>query len=694
MKTDNTLHLLIVDESSNDAEMITSILRNAGHAVRATQVEDDEDMEKALNEQPWDMIIAADHLTYFDAFKALEMVRALGKDIPLIIAANGSGEISVGDALKAGARDLINKNEEPEHLQFVVNRELQSLKDRRQLRLLNKSMRESEKRCRTLLDSSRDAITYVHEGMHIYANPVYLDMFGYTDHDEIEGMPIMDMVAPGDHENFKKFLRSFSKNEKEMHGEIEVKGLRTDGAEFNAVMEFTPASIEGEACTQIIIRSQQDKELEKKLSILSKQDLLTGLYNRQYFMEMLDIAVYKAMTESERSALAYIELDDFATIKENVGIAASDLVLGDIADLLKSCIDETDTLARFTDHTFTLLMQKKDNDEMQSQAEKIRKAIEDHISDVSGQSVTMSCSIGISPISENANNAQDVLNRADLACSIAKKDGGNRVHVHNPIADEAASQEHNAAWSDAIRHALDHDGFYLVFQPIVSLHGDTRENYEILLRMQGENDKEILPDQFMSAANKSDLIVALDRMVINMAFKRLAKERAAGKQTNFFIKLAERSFTDAELMPWISEKLKENRLSGESIIFEISESQAMLHLNEVKTFINAMKQLRCLIALEHFGTGLNSIKGLKHLDADYLKIDGALIHSLAEDRQSQETVKSIIQTAHSMGKLTIAEYVQDANSLALLWQFGVNYIEGYFLQEPSTELNYDFSSEN
>ncbi|MGD8515226.1 MAG: EAL domain-containing protein, partial [Granulosicoccaceae bacterium] len=280
------------------------------------------------------------------------------------------------------------------------------------------------------------------------------------------------------------------------------------------------------------------------------------------------------------------------------------------------------------------------------------------------------------------------------ACSIAHKEGGNQTHVHNPIADEAASKEHDATWSDAIRHALDHDGFYLSFQPIVSLHGDTKENYEILIRMRGEDGEEILPEKFISAAHKTDLILQLDRWVIRTALDRLAQEQANGKQLTFFIKLSEKSIADTELQIWISEQLKENRVTGESIVFQLSEPSAMMRLTESKGFIKAMKQLHCMVALEHFGTGVNSLNALKHLDVDYLKIDGALIHDLTDNNESQETVKSIIQTAHSMGKLTIAEYVQDANSLAVLWQFGVNYIEGHFLQEASTELDYDFSSED
>jgi len=695
MDSDNTLQLLIVDESSNDAESITNILRSIGLAVRASRVEDDEDMETALAEQKWDLIIAADKLTYIDAYKAIEILQKSERDIPLIVAANGADNITVGAALKAGAADLVKKDEDPEHLQYVVQRELRARDDRIKIRQYNKASRESEKRCRTLLDSSRDAITYVHEGMHIYANPVYMEMFGYDDPDEIEGMPIMDMVSPNDHESFKKFLRQFTKNESEMQGDIEVSGLRTDGNEFNAVMEFTPASIDGESCTQIIIRTASDKELQNQLNILSQQDLLTGIYNRQHFMEMLEATISRVSTESSHSALLYIDLDDFAEIKQNVGLASSDLVLSDVAKVIADLVEAPDAVARFGDHSFTLLINDPEKaNEANEYADTIRQTIEDHISEVGGKSVTITCSIGISPIGENTSNTHDVISRADLACSIAKDAGGNNVHLHNPVADEKAGKERNAAWVESINTSLKEDNFFLAFQPIVSLHGDTCENYEVLLRMHDADKNEILPEQFLPSAEQAELMPEIDRWVIKHAMQRLAKAQAEGTQTKFFIKLAGVSLVDNTLLPWISEQLKEQRLSGDSLIFELDESSAVMHLGQAKTFINGVKQLHCQVVLDHFGSGLNSIKNLKHLDANYLKIDGNLISNLASDEQNQETVQSIIQTAHSMGKLTIAEFVQDANSLALLWQFGVNYIQGHFLQEPSTALDYDFSSED
>lgn len=694
MEKDKTLHLLIIDESSNDAEMLTSILRNAGHAVRTTRVEDDEDLQEALDSQNWDLIITAEKLTYIDAQKAIELLQKTEKDIPIIVAADSNNQLTAGAALQIGASDFFKKDEEPEHLQYIVRREMKALNDRRQFRKFNKAARESEKRCRTLLDSSRDAITYVHEGMHLYANPVYMELFGYDDPEEIDGMPIMDMVAPADHDVFKKFLRKFSNNQDEMQGDIEVKGMRTDGTEFNAIMEFTPASVDGEACTQIIIRSASDKELEKQLNILSKQDLLTGLYNRQYFFEELERGISKAASSSSRTAMFYIEIDNFEEIKETIGLAGSDLVISDVAKELQKLVEEPDIISRFGDYSFTILLEQASHESSQEYAEKLRKKIEDHISDVGGQTVTTTVSIGICPIGENSNSAQDVLTRANNACNIASNEGGNCVQLFNLIAAEQADKERNSAWLETIRDALANDQFFLTYQPIVSLHGDTKENYEVLLRMQSSNDEHILPMEFIPAAEQTALMPDIDRWVIKNALQRLAEEHAKNKQTNFFIKISGYSLNDPGLLPWLSEVIKEYRIAGDSLVFELDEPSAFMHLNETKAFIAGMKQLHCKIVLDHFGSGVNSIKNLKHLDVDFLKIDGELINSLADDNQHQETVKTIIQSAHSMGKLTIAEFVQDANSLALLWQFGVNYIQGYFLQEPSTELDYDFTSES
>jgi diguanylate cyclase (GGDEF)-like protein/PAS domain S-box-containing protein len=529
--------------------------------------------------------------------------------------------------------------------------------------------------------------------MHVYANRAYLEMFGFSEPEDVEGMPVMDMVAAQDHDKFKKFLRNLD-NRKAETQELEVLGLRADGGTFNAVMEFSNASIEGEPCTQIMIRSQAvDKDLEKKLKFLSKQDLLTGLFNRQYFMEELERAATEAAAGSAPSAVFYIEPDNFKAIKERVGIAGADLVLSDVATVLRKQVDDAAVVARFADTAFTVLLKDSDLEAVKAQAEKIRSAVENHIADVSGTSVATTCSIGLSLVGETTQSAQEPLSQADLACEMARKQGGNRQHLHNPVADQKASAERDQQWAHLIRDALEHDRFSLVYQPIASLHGETSERYEVLVRMRDQDGKEVTPAQFIPVAEQNGLITAIDRWVVNRALQVLSERRRAGHDTTLFLKLSADSLGDKDLLPWISNQLKKHRLESNCVVFEASEAVVVAHLKQARTFAKGVQELHCGFSLEHFGNGMNSFQLLKHIPVDYLKIDGSFMHDLANDHEQQAMVKSITEMAHSMGKTTIAEFVEDANSLAVLWQCGVNYIQGHFLQAPDAVMEFDFQGE-
>jgi len=552
--------------------------------------------------------------------------------------------------------------------------------------------KESERRCRSLLDSSRDSIAYVHDGMHIYANSSYLEMFGFGNLDEIEGTPIMDMVAGDDQGSFKEFLRNYGKDESGTEASLDVKCVSAKGS-FKAKMEFTPATIDGEPCTQILIRDQAigDKELEQKLKYLSKQDVLTGLYNRQYFMEELELAVNNARAGSGNSGLLYILIDNFKAVKESVGLGASDLVVSDIANLVKDKVGTLGLPARFGDSSFTVLVKGKDAAATQTLADELRRAVEEHILDIEGRSLTLTTSIGISLVTESSPGAQEILSRADLACEVARSSGGNRVHLHNPVADEQVGREREQQWNHLIHEALSEDRFHLVYQPIVSLQGEIDEKYEVLLRMRDSEGEDIRPGQFLPVAMQTGQIVEIDRWVIRKAAEVLAERRRNGANTVFFIKLSGPTLDDHELPIWISQVLKEARLASDAIVFEIAENDASEHLKGAKAFVATISSLHCKTSLEHFGSSPNSFQLLKHLPVDYLKIDGKFIHNLMRDTDNQAVVKSIVDMARSMNKVCIAEFVEDASSLTVLFQYGIQYIQGYFLAEPTEGLNYDFT---
>jgi len=693
VSSDNLLRVLTLFDSSEEAEALINVLRNAGHIVRDIRVEDDEDMRAALDEHPLDLVLARPKLPLLSAKQALEIMAASGRDLPLVIVTQPGDETSAVPLLHAGARDLVAMDQ-PERLKAIVNREVADLKARRDHRRCEKMLRETEKRARDLIDSSRDAIAYVHDGMHIYANSAYLKMFGYDSQDDIQGVPIMDMVSSEDNAHFKDFLRKYAKGDTS-ESTLEVHGRQVDGRKFKITMEFSPASMEGEACTQIIIRDQTlSQELEKKLSVLSKQDLLTGLYNRAYFLEQVDHLVSRAVEGKSRGALLYIYLDGYKGIKDNIGISGGDLFLADVANLLKSKLGETGLLARFEGEVFTLLLEKVDAEHAEKLAKGICKLVEDYFSEVGGQTVRTTASIGISLINETAGNGQRSLLNAEKACESVREAGGNGHILHNPAVAGLAEQEKLLHWSQKIKDALQNNQFQLLYQPIVSLHGEEGENYEVLVRLLDEHNNEVEPSEFMPAAEHAGLMLYIDRWVLANAFKILSDRLQSGTKTRLFVKLSGGSLTDDQFIPWVSERIKALRLHGEYIVFAINESTALNHLKRAQEVIAGLKQLHCRFALDRFGTEPNTFDSVKHLDVDYLKLDQSLNSNLATNVETQERVKTISEHARTMGKRTIAAFVEDANSLAVLWQCSVDYIQGYFLRGPTAEMDYDFTEDS
>lgn len=692
-KNEKVIRLLTIKESSNEAEVIASMMRNAGYAIRSSNVEDSEDLQEALAQQSWDLVIASQDLPALSATQVLEIIKQAGKDVPVIITAAQYDDAIMAELLRAGARDFVPETNH-ELLLLVIARELNDLEERRGHRSVKTMYRESERRNRSLMDSSRDAIAYIHEGMHIYTNATYLEMFGYAEAPDVEGIPIMDLIAPECHQQFKGVLRQLNAGETP-EGDVDMTLVRSDAKKFPGVLVFAPASIEGEPCTQVLIRGKSDnKELEKELDTLRRQDLLTGLYNRNHFVEQLEAAIKAATNEqaSKSSALIYLEPDEFHQITESIGVAAGDLMLSDMAAVIKNNIGPTDVAARFAGEVFTILVNEADVGKVKKLAENLLKAIESNIFELETQSLTTTCSIGVAQITETSSDAKKVLAHADMACKKVKSDGGNQIHIHT-VADEKASNERDLGWIQRIKTALEKDRFRLVYQPIVSLHAEPGERYEVLLRMLDDQNKDIPPGEFLALAERVGLMPEIDRWVTKQSVKMLTTKRnTAAQQTQLFIKLSHDSIKDQTFLVWVSKLLKAARLHGASLIFESSEASVLSALKETKLFINGLKQLHCEFAIDHVGSETQSFSYLKHLDVKYLKIDGSHIATLATNEKSRELLKTITNIARAENKQTIAEHVQDANSLAVLWQSGVNFIQGYYLQKPDNAMTYDFTS--
>ncbi|PHQ26899.1 diguanylate cyclase [Marinobacter guineae] len=689
-KKNATVHLLILDPSQNDAESLVSLLRNSGKATRAHRITSEEDLEETLKAGNWDLFLARDLDEEFSADDALAMIRRMDKDIPFILLTEQASRERTVAMMKAGAQDTV-PFEYTDLLVLVVNRELAALEERRRRRVLESHLREAEQRCQLLLESSKDAIAYINDGMHIYANQSYMEFLGYDDIDDLICIPVLDTLTPESQDKYKGFMKSFA--EKAEDGmTMNCTARRSDDHELNVTMSVSAATYDGETCTQIVLQPEHsDAELEEKLRQISSQDLLTGLYNRQYLMDALAEAISNAGKNNETGALAYIALDNFMSMKSQVGISGADLLLGDLANLLKEQAGDDLALARLSDDAFSLLCQPCDEKTMADHAERIRKAVEDHLFDINGRTVQLTLSIGVAAITENSPKAEELMARAHTASAeVRKLEGhaqGNGVVLYNP-ADFETLDESNSV--EAIQKALEENRFRLLFQPIINLRGEGEEHYEAFVRMLEKDDKEVSPYDFLPPTGPSDTAIKIDRWVILQTIKQLSSHRSRGHDTRLFLNVTAETLQDKTFTPWLSVALKAARLPGESLIFQIREGDANNYMKQARDFTKAVHELHCKVSISQFGCALNPFNTLKHIDTDYVKIDGSFTEEIQKSDKAKEQVKEMVKSLQNNGKLTIIPLVENAGVLATLWQAGVNYIQGYYLQAPVPEMNYDF----
>jgi len=285
-------------------------------------------------------------------------------------------------------------------------------------------------------------------------------------------------------------------------------------------------------------------------------------------------------------------------------------------------------------------------------------------------------------IDANVNTAEEVLSHADLACNMAKQQGRNRVHLYNPADLDKAGMAADMGWAAQVRKMLEHDRFQLVYQPIVDIDSGATTDYEVLVRMICDDGQIILPGGFMPAAERFGLIHSVDRWIVQHSIEQLSRLHARGQQTSFSINLSGKAFEDAGLLPMIQNQLTATGLDPTWITFEITETAAIANLAAAETFIAALKDIGCQFALDDFGSGFSSFAYLKHLPVDKLKIDGAFVKGMAHSSVDQAMVESMNQIAHALGKQTIAECVENAETLQILQQIGVDRVQGNYVGRP------------
>ncbi|MBL4711657.1 MAG: diguanylate cyclase, partial [Gammaproteobacteria bacterium] len=506
------INLIVIDDSFDSEELIVSKLRAAGFTARSTRAEDDEDLHDTIKTQIPDLVI------YFEGMALISLkqtIECLNKDkrsaICRVISVNKSEQPDIVKAILTGAEDATNFSN-IDHLLLIISREYDALVNARKNAKFKKDFHESEKRCTSLLDSSRDAIAYIHEGMHVYSNHSYLSLFDIEESDDLEGLTVLDMVTNDSRDEFKTFLRNYTQDENSTH-KLDTKLRKPDGTEFSGEMEFSPAQIEGEPCIQIIIRTVDvtSDELERQLTLLGQRDQLTSLFNRQYCIDKLESVISDCSQEKYTAAFLEIKIDNFDKIKNTVGVVDADMYIVNAATSLYEAIGADDILARYTHNSFAIIAIDYNKDNIESYAGVLQKTISQLETMINQSAINTTCSIGITLIDSDTPDYNDILARSEKAITTAIDKGANQMHTYVPDKGELTRHEVDAKFKEQFTDALKNDKFQLHFQPIVSLHGDTAERYEVFVRMQGKNsDQVIMPNEFLPAAERIGMSIAID----------------------------------------------------------------------------------------------------------------------------------------------------------------------------------------
>ena len=430
----------------------------------------------------------------------------------------------------------------------------------------------------------------------------------------------------------------------------------------------------------------EERQIAQLMSHQAKHDALTGLVNRREFMRRLENALLHSKQDGFAYVLCYLDLDQFKIVNDTVGHAAGDELLKEFSGLLSGRLRARDTLSRVGGDEFTLLLENCQLKDGIQVAESLLAVLADYRFHWETREFRIGASIGVVPISAETETALQLLSQADLACYTAKDLGRNRIHVYHAEDLELSRRENQMALVSNLQIALRNDQFLLYRQPICSLADGRVEHFELLLRLLEPTGKILSPRSFIPAAERFGIMKEIDRWVIKHALTAYAQQYGSASDVAFSINLSGNSLNDDTLLPWVLQQFEQSGVRPDRICFEITETAAIRNLNQAKQLINELKGEGCRFALDDFGSGLSSFAYLKYLPVDYLKIDGSFIAGLEQDATASAMVAAINEMGHALEIRTVAEHVENAITLELMREIGVDYVQGYALGKPESLL--------
>ena len=691
MSEPSVINLLVVDRSRSDIDHISQTLRGDGYQLEIIHTDQVEEARGVIDYQPLDLVLLRLGEDLPTIAEIRLMVAEAKQDIPIVAVVDDDYRQGHKPArmLEDGADNFFYLDD-ADHLVAVVRKELRHLQARKREQSFETRFKESENRSQALLENTQEAIAYIHEGVHSYANPAYLRLFGYDAKEELANIQLVHMVPPGYRDALKSVLRRSIRSGKAVEP-VELVGVRRNGQNLPILLECAPTRMNDEPCTQIIVRdatAENNPHLQQELEKLLKFDETTGLYSRRYFIEALEI--------DHAGTLLYLLLADYAAIRGAMGFEAIEQFTAEVASILKPLLALEDIAAHFASGVFTLYAPANSPTDPLELADHVRRAVSEHSFQIGGKLFTTTCCIGVYQARDSHESAIQMLSQADRACEAARQRGGNQIEVYKPPKEEQSSiaiSEQDEPFIRLIRDALTKGRLRLIYQPIVSFETAEEARYKGYLEVVDQNGKAHPMDKLGVVAVRYGLMGALDRWTIIRGLATIIEtQQSAAKLPMLFVRLSRNSLTDKDFYDWLSKRFKDSRLAGHHLVLEIKEDNADECFEETRQLRARLRELGCGMALSHFGGKTHSDRLLKELSPDYIKLDGSLIERLAKakDENSRRSMAALTRKAQDLKVRVVAAGVSTAPQMASIWQFGVTLVQGNMVAESGPKMDFDF----
>ena len=682
------LHTLTINQDPTTTERLISSIKSLGYIVRNQNIEDLASLIDTLKSGSYDFIFNDMAFEDLPLAEIVEVVKQSNAH-PAIISLDPENHHSVTEAMQAGAHDLIQDNDY-EHLKLVVQRALQSRSEHQKLTQLKASFNDLENLYATLMETYEAPVAYLHEGIHVHANQAYCQLFGLAPHENLEGIPLMDLLPESEQQLVKQFLQRHKRGEN--NGDDSML-LQIDDTEH--VLEITDVYYDSEPCQQIVIKpspsGEETSQLTEQFNYLAIYDIASGLYTRNHLIEQLESCIATRSSDATKPAVIMLSLDNYNELASGIGLAEADMLYSEVGAELKNQLSLDDVLCRYDAQTFCLLTTPIEFPDAVALIRTLLDSVASQLFDINGKHIPCQLSAGLTIVDENAISAYQLISEALESLRQANLKG---IDFDNTLPQQQQKPQRiiDQEWTERMRIALKESQFRLFFQPIVSLNSESSDQYSVSVKIARPEGGYSNAAEFMPSAERTGYAKGIDHWIIDEALRILAEEAEQDHYPTLFIKLTQGTLYYEEDISWIRRQIESRNIDTAQLVFEINTSSLINHLQQTRILIDDLRPKGCRFAVDDFGNSLNPFQILRHVDIDFLKLDGSLTRDIETNDQNQQLLSYIAHHAHEEEQTVIAQKVEEPNQFFLLKELGLDYAQGDFLSKPreTVEFNFEF----